>query len=298
MKGTTLAEQPLGHSASKFNHLKIRTVLLIAVIYLWLLSTVAQLGAAAFALVALYVIAAVAGGAALLKSDLAKTEQGIETFKKNRPLRNMGASLVEFQHVFCHDEDLLPSILADINTRLEHLGLLPPLQKKEYTDTDRQLGAPDTREFFVASSNANLRGTQTALAVHLRRTGAQSIQWWVLMRGFIDPNKKLIKLAVAPIAIPFWLYAWLRQELDLAPSVRTVYSAFYNSIDVVTDARSLHTLVFDALVHTLEAHGVDISDLKQQRAQVMNINISGGRARFGNIIQGFRQASVVQTGRS
>jgi len=107
----------------------------------------------------------------------------------------------------------------------------------------------------------------------------------------------MVLLATAPIAMPFWVMARLKQELDLASSARTVYDAFYNSLDVVTDARSLHTLVFDALVDTLDKHGIDISDLKLQRAQVMNITISGGgRARFGNIIQTMKQANIVQTG--
>ena len=78
--------------------------------------------------------------------------------------------------------------------------------------------------------------------------------------------------------------------------VRTMYIAFYNSLDVTTEARALHNLVFDAVVDTLDKHGVDISDLKQQRAQVMNISISGGRARFGNIVQAFQQANLVKTG--
>ena len=66
----------------------------------------------------------------------------------------------------------------------------------------------------------------------------------------------------------------------------------------MTDARSMHTLVFNALVDTLDKHGVDISDLKLQRAQVMNISISGGRTRFGNVVQALQQARIMQTGDS
>ena len=82
----------------------------------------------------------------------------------------------------------------------------------------------------------------------------------------------------------------------MVSSVRNVYSSFYNSLDVVADARSWHRLVFDAVADTLEKHGVDISDLKLQRAQVMSINITGGHTRFGNVIQAVKQANVMQTG--
>jgi len=118
------------------------------------------------------------------------------------------------------------------------------------------------------------------------------------MRGFVDRNKKVSLLARAPIALPFWIWSYFKQELDIASSVRTAYDAFYNSLDIVTDARSMHTLVFNALVDTLDKHGVDISDLKLQRAQVMNISISGGRTRFGNVVQALQQARIMQTGDS
>src|SRR6266849_5013571 len=78
-------------------------------------------------------------------------------------------------------------------------------------------------------------------APHLKkRADAQSIQWWVLMRGFVDRNKKVSLLARAPIALPFWIWSYFKQELDIASSVRTAYDAFYNSLDIVTDARSMH----------------------------------------------------------
>lgn len=276
---------------------KILRVIIIVAIYLFVLAFAAEAGGGVVVLLVLYSVAAIAGGSALLASDIATAERDVQTFRKKNPLRGLGSVLVDFQHVFYNNKDLLPQILDEINTRLSNRGFLPALQKKAYTDTDKSLNVPEAREFFVASSKANQRGTEVALAVHLRKQAeAQSVQWWVLMRGFIDRNKKVLLLASAPIALPFWIWARLKQELDLVSSVRTVYDAFYNSLDVVADSRALHTLVFDTLVETLDKNGVDISDLKLQRAQVMNINISGGRTRFGNVVQALQQARVVQTG--
>lgn len=279
------------------NKLKLQTVVVIAAIYLFVLAAAAGAGGGPFVLLVVYSLVAIAGGNALLASDLAIIQEDKQTFRRVKPLRGLGASFVDFQHVFFHTEDLLSAILDEINKRIGKQGLVPMLQKKAYTDTDKNLTVPETREFFVTSSKVNSRGTEVALAVLLRKqSDAQSIQWWVLMRGFVDRNKKVSLLASAPLAFPFWILARLKQELDLASSVRTVYDAFYNWTDVVTDSRALHTLVFDSLVDTLDKHGVDISDLKLQRAQVMNINISGGRTRFGNVIQALQQAKVVQTG--
>jgi hypothetical protein len=279
------------------NQVKVRTVVVIAFIYLWGFAFAIGLGAPAVVLLAVYCIASIAGAKAMLAADLAMTTREAETFRKVHPMRGLGSMLTDFQHVYYNAEDLLPEILNEFNTRIVQQGFGATLQKKNYTDTDKNLEAPETREFFVASSGASLRGTETSLVVHVRRHGqAQSVQWWILMRGFVDRNKRIILLASAPLAIPFWIWARLKQELDLVSSVRNVYGSFYNSLDVAAEARSWHRLVFDALADSLEKHGVDISDLKLQRAQVMNINISGGRTRFGNVVQAVRQANVMQTG--
>ena len=50
--------------------------------------------------------------------------------------------------------------------------------------------------------------------------------------------------------------------------------------------RGGHQAVFDVLVEVLEENGVDTSDLRAQRAQVMNISISGGKVNMGNVVQG------------
>ncbi len=279
------------------NQIKARTVIIIALIYLQVFGFAISLGAPAFVLLTIYCIASIAGAKALLAADLAMTTREAETFRKIHPMRGLGNVLTDFHHVYYNSADLLPEILNEFNTRIVQQGFGATLQKKNYTDTDKNLEAPETREFFVASSGASPRGTETSLVVHLRRHAqAQSVQWWILMRGFVDRNKRLILLASGPLAIPFWVWARLKQELDLVSSVRNVYSSFYNSLDVAADARSWHRLVFDALADTLEKHGVDISDLKLQRAQVMNINVSGGRTRFGNVVQAVRQANVMQTG--
>ena len=68
--------------------------------------------------------------------------------------------------------------------------------------------------------------------------------------------------------------------------MRTVYSSAYNDIDISTLVRSISETVFDAMVVALEKNGIDTSDLKAQKLQSMNINISGGKVNMGNVVQG------------
>ena len=131
------------------NQVKLCTLLISATVYLFALIFVAGAGAGVLVLLVLYSVAAIAGGNALLASDLATAERDAQTFRKEKPLRGLGLSLADFQHVFYHDEDLLPTILNEINTRILKRGFLPALQSKTYTDTDKNLNAPEAQEFFM-----------------------------------------------------------------------------------------------------------------------------------------------------
>ena len=68
--------------------------------------------------------------------------------------------------------------------------------------------------------------------------------------------------------------------------VRTVYPSAYNDIDISTQVRSMSETVFDAMVLALDKNGIDTSDLKAQKLQSMNINITGGKVNMGNVVQG------------
>ncbi|MGZ8992373.1 MAG: hypothetical protein ACXW23_20950 [Telluria sp.] len=114
----------------------------------------------------------------------------------------------------------------------------------------------------------------------------QAVNWWVLVSGYINNNSLFNFIAYGPVTVPFWIVPYLRHTYNLIDKVRTVHEAFYNDLDVLTEAKAVHETVFDTLVVVLEAHGVDTSDLKAQRAQIMNITIRGGRTQIGQIIQG------------
>jgi hypothetical protein len=175
------------------------------------------------------------------------------------------------------------AIGREIATRAD----LPVLSAVQLRDADRNLHQPDTREFWKTVGPENERSSAVALVLHYNRCGRmQGVNWWVLVSGFVDRNKLFAFLAAAPVTLPFWLLPYFRHDFDLLSKLRTVYDSFYNDLDVLTAAKAVHETVFDTLVGVLEAHGVDVSDLKAQRAQIMNITIRGGRTQIGQIIQG------------
>ncbi|MBT6114976.1 MAG: hypothetical protein HOH41_04615 [Porticoccaceae bacterium] len=57
-------------------------------------------------------------------------------------------------------------------------------------------------------------------------------------------------------------------------------------MDVATQVRCLHEVVFDEMITELDKNGIDTSELKVQKMKVMNINISGGKVNMGNVVQG------------
>ena len=269
--------------------LKIRTVLTIGAIYLYVLMTLASGGAPMVLLGLIYVGLTVAAGASLLESDLALVASDSQVFRRGQPFRGLGGLLTQFQHVYYSEKDLLSAVRLLASKKL--------LERREYTDQDPDLLEQERREFYIVRGEVSRRESVVSAIVHTRSQGeVQSVEWWILVQGFVDRNKRAYLLASSPLAWPLWVWRKIKQELDLSSTVRTVHPAFYNDLDVVTEARILHTLLFDSLVETLEDNGVDTSDLKQQRAQVMNISVSGGSAKFGNVVQAVKKARVANVG--
>ena len=57
-------------------------------------------------------------------------------------------------------------------------------------------------------------------------------------------------------------------------------------MDVSTQAGYSTTGSVDAMIGELDKNGIDTSELKVQKMQTMNINISGGKVNMGNVVQG------------
>jgi hypothetical protein len=66
----------------------------------------------------------------------------------------------------------------------------------------------------------------------------------------------------------------------------TIYPGFFNEIDVLNRTREIQFVAFETLVEVLDSFGIDTTDLKQQRSNILNINVSGGQTKFGSVVQG------------
>jgi hypothetical protein len=273
---------------------KIRpqSLLVVGFSYLFLLITAISMGGFGVVL-SLYVILSVFAGKMLLDKDIAISSQDDSRFKKTLPLKKHGISLADFEYLYFYSDDILAELRDEINDRIRNSSIFPELRPVYFTDCDRRLLEPERRDFYSSSASGTRHGTEIALVLYTQTQGdAQFVHWWVLARGFIDPDRVFSLLAYAPLLLPFWIFSSWRNELDLVSASRNIYDSFYAKLDYTSLARYLHFVAFEALVKVLDNHEIDTSDLKVQRAQVMNFNVSGGQARFGNVVQAFKNATT------
>jgi hypothetical protein len=272
--------------------IRLRSILVVGFTYLLLFIVAISMGGLGVVL-SLYVIFSIFVGKMLLDKDIAISSQEDSRFKKTQPLKKHGVSLADFEYLYFFSDNIFVELRDEINDRILNSSIFPELRTVYFTDCDRRLLEPERRDFYLSSACGTRHGTEMALVLYTQSQGdAQFVHWWVLARGFIDPDRVFTLLANAPLALPFWIFASWRNELDLASASRNVYDSFYAKLDYTSLARYLHFVAFEALVKVLDNHGIDTSDLKVQRAQVMNFNISGGQARFGNVVQAFKNATT------
>ena len=55
---------------------------------------------------------------------------------------------------------------------------------------------------------------------------------------------------------------------------------------MLNQTRELEYVAFETLVEVLDSFDINTADLKQQKSNIMNINVTGGKANFGSVLQG------------
>jgi hypothetical protein len=267
-------------SGSVNNRIRLRSILIAIAIHLALVfSTVG------FWLLVLIPVCLIT--AAIVRSEVENVQRDGMNFKKSFPFRYFGDPFGDFVHIFHCKSDLTSSIATSISRELEARTPVRALREVTITDVDTELVSKENRIFMIADAGRTGRGTAVTLILSLTTFGEmRSVRWWVTAGGYIDRNKRFNFIAYSPLLFWFWIIPYLSKDYDVLPQVRTIYSSSYNEFDITTLVRSLHKSVFDALVVELETHGIDTSDLRLQSTQVMNINVSGGHAQIGNVVQG------------
>lgn len=223
----------------------------------------------------------------LLKKDLSETQSSGNSFSKNFPFRYFGHAFGSFQHVFSHAYSIEKDVCSSIEAGLKAKTPITMVQGLSIVDTDPELRNCEQRSFLKAESAPTSRGTAITLILNQSSYGLmRSIQWRVLAGGYLDRNAKFNLIAYSLFTILFWIRPYFKRETDLISRVRTIYSSAYYDMDVATQVRCIHEVVFDAMITELDKNGIDTSELKVQKMQAMNINISGGKVNMGNVVQG------------
>ncbi len=223
----------------------------------------------------------------LLEKDINEAKSTANRFNRNFPFRHFGRAFGSFQHVFNHAYSIEKDINSAIENELKTKTPIKAVNPLSIIDADPDLNNCEQRSFIKGESAPTTRGTSITLILNQSSYGSmRSIQWRVLAGGYIDKNAKFNLIAYSLFTILFWIRPYFKRETDLISRIRTIYSSAYNDIDVGTQVRCVHEEVFDAVSTALDKNGIDTSDLKVQKMQAMNINISGGKVNMGNVVQG------------
>jgi hypothetical protein len=223
----------------------------------------------------------------LLRNDIDEAVASAKNFNKTLPFKYYGQVYTHIQHVFHHPINIEEDVFATIEQELKTKTPISGLQSITITDSDKDLLAPEQRTFLKGEANPTPRGTTLTLILNQSSFGAmRSFEWRVVVGGYVDKNAKFNLIAYSPFTLLFWIVPYLKRETNLLNRVRTVYGSAYNDVDVSTQVRSISETVFDAMVVALDKNGIDTSDLKAQKLQSMNINITGGKVNMGNVVQG------------
>jgi hypothetical protein len=251
---------------------------------------IGALSAAALVVAGIYCAVTVAISQHLLaRAESVKRSNRLE-FNRDAPLDRIGILRSAFLHAFECNREVGPAYCDRVSSALVRAMALPPLRDLILSDAYRDSGRkPDdgVRVFRMTSSPQALDGGDVSFVLSATRAGTmETIRWWILYGGERDPNRVWLHLARAPLALPFQIIPILQNRYDPATAVRGIDDAFYTALDLQALARSIQVIAFEKLVAVLDEHGVDTSDLKTQRANVMNVSVSGGgRMSIGSMMQ-------------
>jgi hypothetical protein len=266
---------------------KFRNAVLGAVLYLYLFGYLITLSVALAAIAAIYSVACIfLARQFILSAESRRTGKAVE-FSQSGAADALGSEWGSFHHVFYSPEPVIEAFRAALSKALTVKCGCPELEEIAFLDVDRELPSPETRTFYRTTATETLRKTGFVfLCTFTRTANVQGVRWWILVSGLRDPNKRFWRYVFAPISVPFIVVSYIRRRYDPLNGLTTIYPGFFNSIDVLNRTREIQFVAFEALVEILDTFGVDTADLKQQKGNILNINVSGGQTSFGSVVQG------------
>ena len=222
-----------------------------------------------------------------LKKDINQVKSRDNCFNKKHPFGSFGKTFGRFQHTFYHPYSIQKDITSSISEALKSRTPITSVQTVLIIDTDSVLNNFEQRSFIKAESDPTSRGTSVTLLLNHSNFGSmRTVEWRVLAGGYLDKNSKFNLIAYSLFSIMFWIGPYLSHSRDLLSRVRTIYPSAYNDMDIETQVRCLHEVVFDGMIAELDKKGIDSDPLKSQKMQILNISIFSGKLTMASSIRG------------
>lgn len=222
----------------------------------------------------------------IVDSEARHSDATIE-FSQSDAVAAVGTQWSSFHHVFHSSKPVIEKLQENLSNDLSSKLGCTPLTPVNMKDVDRDRPSPEIRTFFRSTAPETLRNTGFSfLCTFSRSKDIQGIRWWIVVRGERDPNKVFHRYAWSPLIVPFVLRRYWRRQYDPLSGLNTLYPGFFNAVDILGRAREIQFVAFETVVSTLESFEIDTSDLKMQKGNILNINVSGGQTNFGAVVQG------------
>lgn len=280
---------------------KIKNALIGVAIYIYLLIALFGTNAAFGFIFIFYSLGCMFVANMMINQSRSRSSNNAIEFSQSNPASSLGVEYSSFHHIYDSKKAVNDSFRMALNKSVhEKLGC-KEFRDIEFKDVDRDLKSPEIRTFFLTTAPETPRKTGFALLCKLeQQNDIQSVRWWIFVSGVLDPNKLFWRYALSPLTIPSVLLPYYRREYNPLSELMTIYPGFFNGIDVLNRTREIQFIAFETLVEVLNSFDVDTSDLKLQKGNILNINVSGGKANFGSVVQGAmnKVASAVGGGNS
>jgi hypothetical protein len=268
---------------------KVRNAFIGCALYLWAIVSVIAIEVNPWlpALFVAYAVACMLIFRGMVRgAESRNTDHSIE-FSRSGAAQSLGVEYGSFHHVYHSRQPVNQTLKAMLSASLKEKLGCTELREISLRDVDRDLPGPETRTFAISFAPKTVRQSSPLLLYTFSSSAhVKSVRWWVIVGGLRDPNKVFWSYALAPLTVPFAVWPYLRREFDPLSGLMTVPPGFFNSVDVLNITREIQFVAFETLVEVLDSYGIDTSDLKNQKASILNVKVSGGKASFGAVIQG------------
>jgi len=276
---------------------KIKNVFIAGALYIWLAVFLFQLSSVLLIVAAIYVVGCMMITGSIIKGAEARREAKTIEFSQADAVSYLGIQWGSFHHVFYSEKPVLESLREALTTALKNKLGCDVVEAISFKDVDRDLDKPETRVLIRVIAPQTSRKTGFSFLCALSKSrDVQGLRWWILIDGQRDPNKVFWRYVFSPLTLPYVLLPYWRRQYDPLIGLTAIYPGFFNSIDVLSRTREIQFVAFETLVETLDSFGIDTGDLKQQKGNILNINVSGGQTSFGSVVQGAFNKVAAATG--